>query len=109
MTVESFQQFHRDHRRSIERLYRQSGAGKWNLSEDAFADALYRSYTRRHESGPDFASSDQIDAFLDSLFVDDLALAAACRDGNENAWREFLASYHTVAEGAARALISDSS
>jgi RNA polymerase sigma-70 factor len=109
MTAESFEQFRRDHRRSIERLYRQSGAGKWNLAEGAFADALYRSYARRHESGPDFASSDQIDAFLDSLFIDDLALAAACREGNENAWREFLANYRVVADGAARALISDSS
>jgi RNA polymerase sigma-70 factor, ECF subfamily len=109
MKAESLQQFCRDHGRSIERLYRQSGAGKWNLSESAFADALYRSYSRRNDSGPEFASSDQIDAFLDSLFVDDLALAAACRDGNENAWREFLAHYRVVAEGAARALISDSS
>ena len=109
MTAESLEQFRRDHRRSIERLYRQSGAEKWTLAETVFADALYRSYARRHESGPEFASSDQIDAFLDSLFVDDLALAAACREGNENAWREFLASYRAVAEGAARALISDSS
>ncbi len=109
MTVESFQQFRRDHGRSIERLYRQSGAEKWNLAEGTFTDALYRSYARRHESGPEFASADQIDAFLDSLFIDDLALAAACRDGGGDAWREFLATYHAVAEGAARALISNSS
>jgi RNA polymerase sigma-70 factor len=109
LTAETLQQFRRDHRGSIERLCRQSGAAKWNLTPETFADALYRSYARRHESGPDFASPDQIDAFLDSLFVDDLALAAACRDGNENAWREFLANYRIVAEGAARALISDSS
>src|SRR5579872_5498994 len=99
MTVESLQQFRGEHRASIERLYRQSGAAKWNLSPSTFADALYRSYARRQESGPDFASSDQIDAFLDSLFVDDLALAAACREGNESAWCEFLASYRMVAEG----------
>ncbi len=109
MTVESFQQFHRDHRRAIERLYQQSGAEKWTLPEDSFADVLYRSYARRQDSGPDCTSADQIDAFLDSLFVEDLALAAACRDGNENAWRQVLASYRPVAEGAARALISDAS
>ncbi len=109
MTAESLEQFRREHRGSIERLYRQSGAAKWNLAPDTFADALYRSYARRDDSGPAFASSDQIDAFLDSLFVDDLALAAACREGNENAWREFLANYRVVAEGAARAMISDSS
>jgi RNA polymerase sigma-70 factor len=109
MIVESLEQFRHQHHRSIERLYLQSGASKWNLSEVAFAEALYRSYARRHENGPAFASSDQIDAFLDSLFVDDLALAAACREGNENAWRQFLASYRAVTEGAARALISDAS
>ncbi len=107
MTAESLQEFRRQHRSSIERLYRQSGAERWKLAQDTLADALYRSYARRHEAGPDFASLDQVDAFLDSLFVDDLALAAACREGNENAWREFLASYRTVAEGAARAMISD--
>jgi RNA polymerase sigma-70 factor len=107
MTVESLPQFRRGHQGSIERLYRQSGAANWKLPEDLFADALYRSYARRQESGLEFASSDQVDAFLDSLFVDDLALAAACREGNESAWREFLKSYRMVAEGAARALISD--
>ncbi|HXN84512.1 MAG TPA: sigma-70 family RNA polymerase sigma factor [Candidatus Binataceae bacterium] len=109
MTVESLEQFRHQHQSSIERLYLRSGAEKWNLSEVAFAEALHRSYARRQENGPAFASSDQIDAFLDSLFVDDLALAAACREGNENAWRHFLASYRAVTEGAARALISDSS
>ena len=109
MTVESLEQFRRAHSRSIERLYGQSGAMAWKLAESAFADALYRSYARRHDAGPEFASSEQVDAFLDSLFVDDLALAAACREGNENAWRDFLASYRSVAEGAARALISDAS
>src|SRR5580704_13918849 len=108
MTVESLEQFRHRHHRSIERLYLQSSANKWNLSEIAFAEALYRSYARRHENGPAFASSDQIDAFLDSLFVDDLALAAACREGNDSAWRQFLSSYRVVAEGAARALIADS-
>ena len=107
MTVESLQQFREAHRGTIERLYQQSGAARRQLSSEAFGEALYRSYARRHESGPDFASSEQVDAFLDSLFVDDLALAAACREGNENAWREFLRSYRMVAEGAARALISD--
>lgn len=107
MTVESLEQFRHQHHQNIERLYFESGADKWNLSEVAFAEALHRSYARRHENGPTFASLDQIDAFLDSLFVEDLALAAACREGNENAWRQFLTSYRAVAEGAARALISD--
>ena len=107
MTAESLLEFRRQHRDSIERLYRQSGAERWKLAPDAFAEALYRSYARRHERGPDFASVDQVEAFLDSLFVDDLALAAACREGNDGAWREFLAKYRMVAEGAARALISD--
>jgi len=109
MTAESRHEFRHRHRGTIERLYRKSGAQRWNLAQDSFTDALYRSYVRRQESGPDLASTDQIDAFLDSLFVEDLALAIGCRDGIESAWREFLASYRAVAEGAARALISDPS
>ena len=107
MTLQSLEKFGDQHRRSLERLYLQSGAAKWNLSEAAFSEALYRSYARRQETGPAFTSSEQVDAFLDTLFVSDLALAAACRNGNENAWHQFLASYRGVAEGAARSLMSD--
>ena len=107
--AESLEQFRLAHGRTIDRLCLKSGAEKWDLSRVAFCNALYRSYARRSETGPSFVSADQIEAFLDSLFVEDLALAAACREGNDNAWRHFLTTYKPLMEGAARGLISDPS
>lgn len=109
MTAESLEKFRQNHQRIVERLYRESGADKWNLSQDSFARVLYRSYARRAESGPAFATPKEIDAFLESLFVRDLALAAACRQGNDDAWNQFLAAFKAVIESAARAAISDPS
>lgn len=109
MTVQPLEQFRHEHEKIIGRLYLQSGAEKWILPRAAFDQALHRSYARRSEAGPPFASAGQIDAFLESLAVDDLALAAACREGNDGAWRQFLASYRGLIEGAAHGLISNSS
>jgi RNA polymerase sigma-70 factor len=109
MTAQPLEQFRHQHDKIIGRLYTRSGAQKWKLSAATFAAALHRSYARRSEAGPPFDSAEQIEAFLESLAIEDLALAAACREGNDEAWRQFLASYRGLIEGAAHGLISNSS
>ena len=107
MPTESLEQFRRLHQLAIGRLYALSGAQRFGVASPDFAAALYRSYSRRAETGPEFDEASEIEAFLDSLQVCDLALAVGCRQGSEEAWREFFARYRGMIDSSARALVAD--
>jgi RNA polymerase sigma-70 factor len=96
------------YRSVIERLYSESGATRWKLSESDFAAALERSFARRFGDGiePDSSSGT---AFLQSLHVHDLALATACLAGNQDAWATFIKEFRPAAGAIARSLINDPS
>lgn len=109
MSAITFDQFAGTFCDTIERLYARSGAGAWNLPLGGFSVALYRSFSRRFA---DLAISppvaDQV-AFLESLHVEDLALAAACLAGEKSAWEHFVEKYRPVVDNFARAAIGDRS
>jgi RNA polymerase sigma-70 factor (ECF subfamily) len=73
------------------RLYRRSGATRWALSESDFAAALDRSITHRFEGQP--PAPHDVHAYLESLHLDDLALACACARGHEPAWEHFVQEF----------------
>ncbi len=85
----------------IERLYVRSGAAKWTLARDGFAAALHRSVAAAHPE------VEAVAAHLESLKLDDLALAAACRAGTRAAWEYFIEKYRPVLRSAARAITAD--
>ncbi|MFZ1887786.1 MAG: sigma-70 family RNA polymerase sigma factor [Candidatus Binataceae bacterium] len=87
------------------RLYERSAARRWRIAESDFAHMLERAIERRFAA--DIPNPAEIEVFLDSLHVDDLALAMACRAGNADAWREFDARYHGVIESFVRAIARD--
>ncbi len=66
----------------VERLHRQAGADRWQVSTSRFADALAASAAR----GADLAA----------LHLADLALACACADGHEGAWEHFMREQRQV-------------
>jgi RNA polymerase sigma-70 factor (ECF subfamily) len=105
--TESVEEFRRRHRETLERLYRESGAGRFEIALSDFTEAVYRAYRRRAETGPSFKDADELETFLESLHVGDMALALGCRRGSETAWREFQTRFRSTIESAARALISD--
>ena len=98
-----------EHRDLIERLYRRAVGSRpmlnGRLSIDAFADALYGSTARRFEHEP--SSPSARDRYLESLHVDDLALARLCADGDEEAWELFIKELRPVLYNAARAMTRD--
>ena len=105
----TFDQFAGTFRQTIERLYSRSGARAWNLSLASFTAALHRSLSRRFA---DVVSPPPIEAqviFLESLHVEDLALAAACLAGEKSAWEHFVERYRPVVARFARATIGDRS
>ena len=87
---------------AVERLHRQAKADQWRLPLAPFARALERS-ARRMFAAPS-ADPRQLERFLTSLHLEDLALACACAEGIENAWDHFVREYRPVLYRSADAI-----
>ncbi len=82
--------------------FERSRAGEWGLSRDAFHDALEASIAKAfagRESGPS-----DVERYVQSLHLGDLALAAACGAGLSRAWDHFIREYRPVLYRAADAI-----
>lgn len=84
------------------RLYGQSGAAAWGVSETAFAAALERSAQKTLAEGA--KDTRRLERFLSALHVKDLALACACAEGTELAWDHFVREFRPVLYRSADAL-----
>jgi RNA polymerase sigma-70 factor, ECF subfamily len=91
----------------VERLYAQSQSGRWGLSRNGFSGALERSARKRCASASPTPS--QLEEFLSTLHLEDLALACACAEGCEEAWEHFFATYRPYLRAAAAAILRRSS
>src|ERR1700726_3641095 len=109
MAAMSLEQFFETYRDTIHRLYLESNADAWNVSESSFATALWRSVERRFSADRESFSRDDVIRFLDSLHIRDLALAVGCLLGNAEAWRHLLATYRNPIDGFAHAMLGNSS
>lgn len=91
------------HASLLARLHAEAGAARWGISSEEFAQALYRSASRRFAGQP--PGSDALAAYLEKLHLPDLALACALRKGSAPAWEEFVARYRPVLYAAARTIV----
>jgi RNA polymerase sigma-70 factor len=103
MSAGSLEEFQDRHARAIARLYTQGCAERWQLSEEEFAMVLHRSAAGRFAADASY-DAEGIEQYLGSLYAEDLALAAACERGSQQAWVEFLGRFRPVLLGAALAL-----
>jgi RNA polymerase sigma-70 factor, ECF subfamily len=87
---------------ALARLYSRAGAARWNLAEDILAEAAARGASK---SGA--VETDRVEAYLDALHAEDLALALASKGGNSRAWEHFIASLRPPLYAAARAIAGD--
>jgi len=95
------------HAQLIEWLLARTAAARWGVTRARFAAALERSAVhyfrgRVREAEPTDAD---VAAYLASLHVEDLALACACSDANEQAWEHFVLKYREDLYAAARAIV----
>lgn len=90
------------HARSVEWLLAKTEAPRWGLTRQRFAEALHRSAEHRFRGTNPAAA--EVTTYLESLHVEDLALACACSDGNEQAWDDFVRRYRDNLYVAARAI-----
>jgi RNA polymerase sigma-70 factor len=70
------------------RLYQRAGAERWTLPLDVFAEALEAS-ARKAFSG-NLPEAAELERYLQSLHLEDLALASACAAGIDAAWEQFI-------------------
>jgi RNA polymerase sigma-70 factor len=85
-------------------LHERAGAGRWRVTVVRFQAALERAVGKRF---CDAASTPAVTSFLDGLHLEDLALAVACADGDEDAWETFVARHRAELRRAAAAIAGD--
>jgi RNA polymerase sigma-70 factor len=88
-----------------ERLFARGKCVKWGLSRSAFADALGRSVASRF--GNSGANVGEIENYLDTLYLEDLALACACAEGQVTAWAYFVECFRPAMRAAAYVMAGD--
>ena len=86
----------------LEELYGRANASRWLLPRDGFAAALEASAAKTFAGRvPD---ARELERYLASLRLEELALACACAAGNEAAWDHFVLEYRPVLYRAADAI-----
>jgi len=90
---------------AFSRLFERAKCVRWGLSRDAFADALGRSVASRF--GGSGANVGEIAEYLDTLYLEDLALACACAEGHVTAWAYFVECFRPALRSAARGIAGD--
>ena len=90
----------------VSSLYSNSRASEWSLTLPQFAAALERSVCKRFAEGA--VSQENLEQYLGTLSVDDLALASACMEGSDAAWEYFVQSYRGYLRAAAGSITKGS-
>jgi RNA polymerase sigma factor (sigma-70 family) len=87
----------------VTNLYAEAGSYPWSLPREHFEAALERSAAKRF--GSETVSPEKIEEYLGALHLQDLSLAAACAEGNPEAWEHFVATYRSYLRSAAAAIL----
>ena len=98
--------FLRQHAHTLEDLRWEAVCARWALSAESFGDSLRRSTQKRF--GNEQPPAGEVEAYLRSLHLEDLALACACSEGIEAAWEFFIAQFRQDLRDAARAIVRTS-
>ena len=83
-------------------LYRQADAARWQVPIARFARALEASAAKAFAGAK--PSRRELEHYLGSLRLADLALACACAEGHDAAWNHFVLEYRPVLYRAADAI-----
>lgn len=90
---------------AAQRLHARAGAARWGLTVDRFHETLARVASRRFTGAP--PAPRDVEAYLETLHLEDLALARGCADGLDIAWEAFVDRYWRDATRAARSIAGD--
>jgi RNA polymerase sigma-70 factor len=90
-------------------LYVKSGAARFSLPQAEFTAILGQIAAKYLPDGADRADGVALRALLESLHIEDLALARACAAGNHQAWQELLTRYQQILSRAAMGITREES
>jgi RNA polymerase sigma-70 factor (ECF subfamily) len=85
---------------TVRRLHQSAQADRWAIAEHDFAACLTRSAGHRFRGQS--PSGRDVEQYLESLKLEDLALACGCARGKPAAWEHFVAEFRPVLLRAAR-------
>src|ERR1700674_5086455 len=105
-SLASLDQFLAQHARIAGVLHAEAICARWGLSQEAFAESLWRSAEKRF--GDAQVNPNDVAVYLKSLHLEDLALACACAEGIEKAWEFFIAHFRQDLRNAASAMLRGS-
>jgi RNA polymerase sigma-70 factor len=91
--------------RLLERAFKRSNALRWNLSRQSFDRALERSIATRFAT--EVKTPAVVAEYVDSLNLEELALACACGEGQVSAWAYFIECHRPGLRAAARVIAGD--
>ncbi len=102
----SLDQFLAQYAHLVTELHGEAMCARWGLPPEAFAESLRRSAEKRFGGAqPD---PRDVEVYLKSLHLEDLALACACGEGIEQAWEFFIAHFRHDLRNAASAMLRGS-
>ena len=90
---------------TLPHLYARSHAERWGVPRERFAAALERSLASRFRGST--PTEREVSRYLESLHLDDLALACACSAGTNEAWEHFIATHRPALYRAASAIAGE--
>jgi RNA polymerase sigma-70 factor len=90
----------------VSKLLLEARAKEWGLSLGQFVLALERSARKRFAEGG--LTSERLEEYLQTLYIEDLVLATACLQGSEAAWEYFVQEYRGYLRAAAGAIMKGS-
>ena len=105
-TFAPIEAFSRQYADLIDWLHAEAKCARWGLARGRFAEALRRSAEKRY--GHARPNATEVEAYLKSLHLEDLALACACAEGEEAAWEFFVAHFRQELRAAAGAILRTS-
>ena len=102
-SLASTDEFLRQNASLVRELHARAKCDRWGLPEQGFAEGLRRSAEKRFGGSP--CSPQELEGYLNSLHLEDLALARACSLGTEPAWEFFMAHFRRDLRSAASAML----
>ena len=102
----SLDQFLVQYKHLVTELHAGAMCVRWGLPRETYAEGLRRSAEKRF--GGAQTDPGDVEIYLRSLHLEDLALACACSEGIEKAWEFFIAHFRQDLRNAASAMLRGS-